>query len=461
MSGRSRSGKRKPRSRSNRDRDRNRDSMGSGSMSMEMDTDADHQHQVHLMPAPAPNYGDPTKMPVVFVSANGDIQIAMSITGITCAQCVKMIETVLRGVDGSPSPIEGLLDAVGDKDLSGTIIKISKASDAKRIAFQASALLSMLGYKAVAREMDVVDNVNMDSLKLAYDVVAATDQKDVFDWKLKCSCPDNGIIRSDCVRHSQMNKRIFEAFDRREKQLKDHVSGCGRKNGLPCTCAPGTCKCKSGTCCAIKAEQIPNISNHNINPFGAGAAASTRMTLNQNTFSQHITTTQPSATQHQTQLGHFGSNFHQPQQQRQQPQQQQQQPQFVTLAAPTNIMSHTAPNFVQPHLTQSHPILTTIGQPTQAFNIQSTFPATIQQQHSIPQAQLSFQSQHQQQQQQQQQQHQQQYLMQLHHQQQQQQQQLALINLSTPIQQPSTEQSLSSLFHETNRKNGFDPPNSS
>ncbi len=172
----SESARRKPRSRTKVRRDR----------SQEMDVEQ------------MPTYGDPTKTPVVFVSANGDIQIAMSITGITCTQCVKMVETVLRGVDGSPSPIEGVLDAVGDQDLSAAIIKISKASDAKRIGFQASALLSMLGYQAVAREMNVVDN--LDSLKLAYDVVAATDPGDVFDWTLQCNCPDSGLIRADCVR---------------------------------------------------------------------------------------------------------------------------------------------------------------------------------------------------------------------------------------------------------------------
>ena len=49
-----------------------------------------------------------------------------------------------------------------------------------------------------------------------------------------------------------MNKRIFDAFDNREKELMSFVAGCGKKHGLPCTCTPGTCKCKSGTCCKQK-----------------------------------------------------------------------------------------------------------------------------------------------------------------------------------------------------------------
>jgi copper chaperone CopZ len=167
-------------------------------MDMEMDTEP-------IMSNTQPSlYGDPSRTPVVFVSANGDIQVAMSIQGITCTQCVKMIETVLKGVDGSLSNIDGLLDAVADKDLAAVIIKIARASDAKRIVFQSAEVLSMLGYTATPREMDVTNNkgvkLDLSSLSAAYDIVAATDAKDVFDWSLRCNCPDNGVIRDDCVR---------------------------------------------------------------------------------------------------------------------------------------------------------------------------------------------------------------------------------------------------------------------
>ncbi len=149
-------------------------------------------------------YGNPSRTPVVFVSANGDIQIAMSIQGITCSNCVKIIETALRGVKGSQPPIEGLLDAVADKDLSSAILKISTASYAKRIAHEATDLLGSLGYPAMAREMDVVDShgvkTSFASLTAAFDIVAATNTSDLFDWSLTCNCPENGGIHHDCER---------------------------------------------------------------------------------------------------------------------------------------------------------------------------------------------------------------------------------------------------------------------
>jgi hypothetical protein len=46
------------------------------------------------------NYGDPDAVPIVYVSENGDAMIAMAVDGITCAHCVKIVETVLRGCNG-------------------------------------------------------------------------------------------------------------------------------------------------------------------------------------------------------------------------------------------------------------------------------------------------------------------------------------------------------------------------
>lgn len=44
-----------------------------------------------------------------------------------------------------------------------------------------------------------------------------------------------------------MNKRIFESFDQREKQVREFMAGCGKKYGMPCTCG-AKCKCSSGKC---------------------------------------------------------------------------------------------------------------------------------------------------------------------------------------------------------------------
>jgi len=221
-------------------------------------------------------YGDPNKTPVVFLSPDKNsgndhdsIQIAMSITGITCDHCVKIIETVLKGVGDSPSPIHGLLDAAADRELESVIIRIAKSSFAKRIAFEAKENLKLVGYDATAKEISIIDPtsgtpLDLSALSTAFDVVAATDARDVFDWTLKCTCPDNGIVRQECPRHSQMNKRIFEAFDEREKQVREFMAGCGRKYGMACTC--GTkCKCSSGKCCAIKSNANSSTSQNSKN----------------------------------------------------------------------------------------------------------------------------------------------------------------------------------------------------
>lgn len=154
-----------------------------------------------------PQYGDPNTTPVVFVSSNGDIQIAMTVDGITCAHCVKIVETVLRGCNGNKSPIDGLLDAAADRVLLSVLIKIDKASNAKRIAFEAARNLAMVGYTAKAKEMSIVgvgadkkSTLDLGALSTAFEVVANTDPKDFFNWTIPCTCPDNGVLRDDCSR---------------------------------------------------------------------------------------------------------------------------------------------------------------------------------------------------------------------------------------------------------------------
>jgi copper chaperone CopZ len=163
----------------------------------------------HLPNQIQPVYGDPNATPVVFVSGNGDIQIAMAVDGITCAHCVKIVETVLRGCNGNKSPIEGLLDAAADRALCSVLVRIDRASNARRIAHEAGRNLAMVGYAAKAKEMPIVGPgadrksiADLGTLSTAFEVVAATDPKDFFDWSLPCSCPDNGIVRDDCPRYA-------------------------------------------------------------------------------------------------------------------------------------------------------------------------------------------------------------------------------------------------------------------
>jgi copper chaperone CopZ len=152
-------------------------------------------------------YGDPNTTPVVFVSNNGEIQIAMEVDGITCSHCIKIVETVLKGCNGNKSPIQGLLDAAADRALKKVLIRIEKSSDAKRVAFEAARNLAMVGYTARAHEMSVVDGaadskatLDLGALSTAFEVVATTDPQDVFDWSTPCTCPDSGVLRADCAR---------------------------------------------------------------------------------------------------------------------------------------------------------------------------------------------------------------------------------------------------------------------
>lgn len=46
------------------------------------------------------------------------------------------------------------------------------------------------------------------------------------------------------VSHSQMNTRIFDAFNLREQQVTEYMAGCGMKYGMDCTCGPA-CLCKN------------------------------------------------------------------------------------------------------------------------------------------------------------------------------------------------------------------------
>mmetsp|Transcript_48990 Transcript_48990/g.118656 ORF Transcript_48990/g.118656 Transcript_48990/m.118656 type:complete len:737 (+) Transcript_48990:397-2607(+) len=181
---------------------------------------------------PAVNYGDPDSVPIVFVTETGDSLIAMSVDGITCAHCVKIVETVLRGCNGNKSPIDGLVDAAADRDLCAVLIRCDRTSSSKRIAFEAARNLAMVGYTAKAKSMSpsVEKNgeqtkVALDEMYKAFDAVARSDIKDLFDWSSPCSCPDNGVARADCPRHSQMSNAIFDAFDVRGMLVHQFLAG--------------------------------------------------------------------------------------------------------------------------------------------------------------------------------------------------------------------------------------------
>ena len=149
-------------------------------------------------------YGDPGTMPIVFCDFRGDCQMAMSVDGITCAHCVKIVETVLKGCNGNRSPIVGLLDAAADRAMNSVLIKIEHPADAKRIAFESARNLAMVGYTAKALEVEILDEDKrpypLEAVCHAIELIAMSNSGAVFDWNILCSCPDNGVQRQDCPR---------------------------------------------------------------------------------------------------------------------------------------------------------------------------------------------------------------------------------------------------------------------
>ena len=72
---------------------------------------------------------------------------------------------MLNGIQGGQSPIQGLLDSVGDRDLSIVLIKVQKCSMAKRIAYEAIQTIKMLGYDGSVKEMSAMDPTTGTNIK--------------------------------------------------------------------------------------------------------------------------------------------------------------------------------------------------------------------------------------------------------------------------------------------------------
>ena len=87
-------------------------------------------------------------------------------------------------------------------------------------------------------------------------------------------------------RHSQMNTRIFEAFNSREQQVNDYMAGCAMKFGMDCTCGP-TCRCKNcpvhsaGGGTAEMDTSGPSLDEGMAAPMNLGAFAEPRLQIDQ------------------------------------------------------------------------------------------------------------------------------------------------------------------------------------
>lgn len=178
------------------------------------------------------NVGDADNIPIVYVSESRDVMIVMTVDGITCAHCVKIVETVLRGCNGNKSPIDGLLDAAADRTLNAILIRIDRTSNARRIALEAARNLAMVGYTALAKTMPTTIDKNGTPTKIsqsefdnAFETLGQMDPKDLFDWSAPCSCPDNGVAREDCQRHGQMNNVLLDSFEDRANGVRRLLCG--------------------------------------------------------------------------------------------------------------------------------------------------------------------------------------------------------------------------------------------
>jgi copper chaperone CopZ len=156
---------------------------------------------------PAPlketSYGDPNAMPIVFQTNSNANLIIMNVGGITCAHCVKIVETVLKGCQGGKSPIAGLLDAAADRAVSCVVIAIDHPSNAKRIAFESARNLKLVGYTALAKEVSIPatsDTATQGALYNSVVRMAKAYPFDFFQFSAPCSCPDSGVFRSNCQR---------------------------------------------------------------------------------------------------------------------------------------------------------------------------------------------------------------------------------------------------------------------
>lgn len=171
-------------------------------------------------------------IPIVFIAENAEIMIAMIVEGITCAHCVKIVETVLRGCNGNKSPIDGLIDAAADRTMNAILIRIDRVMNARRVSLEATRNLAMVGYTAHVKTMSTIVEKNGTTTKIpkseierAFETMGAIDPSDIFDWSAPCSCPDNGVARDDCLRHGQMNNSLLDAFETRAIGVRRYISG--------------------------------------------------------------------------------------------------------------------------------------------------------------------------------------------------------------------------------------------
>jgi len=186
------------------------------------------------------NIGNPNTFPVVFLSESGDVLILMTIDGVTSGHCIKIVETVLKGCDGNKSPISGLLDCCADQMFKLMLIKIDTTLNAKRISYEATRNLSMVGYTAKPVELNFLEfsasaiqkqfKVDAQMMCTAFEVVGSADPITFFDWQRLCICSPLGVEKDICPRHMQMNGNVLQCFQKRKDQIASFMNNCMESN---------------------------------------------------------------------------------------------------------------------------------------------------------------------------------------------------------------------------------------
>jgi copper chaperone CopZ len=164
----------------------------------------DPRNPVALKETKEASYGDPNTMPIIFQTNKNANLIIMDVGGITCAHCVKIVETVLKGCQGGKSPIAGLLDAAADRAVSCVVVAIDHPSNAKRIAFESARNLKLVGYTARVKEVSIPATSDASAQEALYNSVVRMAKAypfDVFQFSAPCSCPDSGVFRDNCQRY--------------------------------------------------------------------------------------------------------------------------------------------------------------------------------------------------------------------------------------------------------------------
>ena len=175
-------------------------------------------------------YGFSNHIPLVHMAIDkcGSVEsntMLLHLEGITCAHCIKIVETVLKGCQEFQTPIKGLLDATADGDMDAVLIKIDNPANARRIAFEAARNLSLVGYNAKAMTVALREGCDEESLLEIFRHHATTEPSVVFDWQRDCCCPQDGIYRYGCDRHGQMGQQLQAAFKDYEQRILEHIAG--------------------------------------------------------------------------------------------------------------------------------------------------------------------------------------------------------------------------------------------